>query len=111
MPTRMMDIGRWWRAAPCGASLVEKARGDVAGQSRRALADGIKTAPGRLDLRKHGFAALDDGGEHCTGACDTLGNDVSDHIILEKSGAAVRDLMLQRDPQMLGHGVRRRDRF
>src|SRR3546814_10919033 len=69
----------------------------------------LDAAPARLDLGEHILAALDDRLVKGARALHFLEDHRRDDMIVEESGTAIGDLVLQRDPQMPGDRPGRRD--
>src|SRR5690606_14253455 len=79
----------------------EEARDHLAREARRAQRFGVDAAPARLDLGEHLLAALDYRFVEGARALHLFEDHRRDHAVVEEGGAAIGDLVLQRDPQML----------
>ena len=90
---------------------TEKAPLDIIGQPCRAQRFGIQAAPARFDLGQNVLTASDNRLVKRARTVHFLKHHGGDHLIVEKRRLAIGDLMLQRDPQMLGNRLRRRDRL
>ena len=82
----------------------------VARQPRRPERRGVEAAPAGLHLGQHLLAARDQGPEEGAGALHALGDHRGDDSVVEEGRPAVGDLMLERDPEVLGHRLGRRHR-
>lgn len=67
-------------------------------QPRRPHRPGIETAPARCDFGQHFLAASDDGLIKCARSMHLLQKNRGDHLIIQKGGLAIGDLVLNRDP-------------
>ena len=75
------------------------------------MADRIEAAPAAPHFGQQFLAAADAGRELRARALHSLGDDLGDEAVLEERGPQVRDLVLERDPQVSGDGFGGRDRF
>ena len=80
---------------------------DIARQPHRSQCRCIDTAPARSDFSQNLFATANNGFVKGARALNLFQQDGRNHLIIQKSRLAIGDFVLERDPQMLRHGLRR----